>query len=166
MIELRGDHVVETLVGNLLPAGSEKGLYIRLRTTLSNYKAVRNQDGKVVPYKGPDGDNGDPVEVTRYFHLLFLRPTNYTKVWAHTGTHHMPEPEQWQMTSYHDSCWRTDGLRVLFQGWAEMRDEIVPEGVFQVPSQFSIVEQVKFVTIEDAKVKGDLHRHMVVSVKG
>lgn len=49
-------------------------------------------------------------------HLLFYRPQNYTLVLQSLdrGSMIMPNME-WKRTSYHDSCWRSDGLSELNQ---------------------------------------------------
>lgn len=52
-------------------------------------------------------DNGDEHLGSQTVHLVFERPTNYTKVWAAKGMGYaLPDPTDFVMLSDHDSCWR------------------------------------------------------------
>lgn len=64
----------------------------------------------------------------RTAHLLVDARTNYKGIWAciTPGFKTLQEvkDEEWEFHSYHDSCWRDDGLHWAFQLWLEMRDEL------------------------------------------
>lgn len=67
-------------------------------------------------------DDQDPVIAYRDIYYLITRPNNYTRVMQTTGNIH--EYEKWTESSYHDSCWSTDGFRENDRLWCEMRDEV------------------------------------------
>jgi len=169
MLELRAEHALVVLVENMLPVGTQHGLYIRMRATMTNYGATKSRTGGLIVCPDPH-DNETPAESTRYFHFLFSRLTNYTKVWAYTGSRfEAVKPEQWKMTSYHDSCWRSDGFRTLDEGYASMREDVVPHNEGRtVPkvSMFTDIDAVQQVQITDANSQdeGRPHHRVVLAV--
>jgi len=101
-LEMSIAHVVEAM----LPRHSDPtlGLLFRLDMGASDYGY------------GKDGNTRErePLHIRRFPNLLFIRPSNYTKVYFY-------EPEDgrwlglkevvWELQSDHDSCWRSDGFR-------------------------------------------------------
>lgn len=99
MMNMQVADAVQTIVECCLPrfSGKDVGLYVPIDAQLSHY--------------------GETHE-TRYtvdIHLLFHRPSNYTKVFWHVvydgfvPDYKIPE-DGWVMESDHDSCWTSDGL--------------------------------------------------------
>lgn len=111
-----------------------KALYVRVDIRLSAYL-----------------EDGDDFQVRRMVHFLFTRPSNYTKVFfCHNREFRIPSPDQFEMMSNHDSCWREDGYR----GLGDLRREAVehlskesglPERKL---SEFVTFDEVKYVTIQ------------------
>jgi len=71
--------------------------------------------------------NDDQFKVRRQIHLLFHRPSNYTKVFWHIvkDDHQLVEKipsNKWELESDHDSCWTSDGLQSPMN---KVHDEIV-----------------------------------------
>lgn len=73
-------------------------------------------------------------DARRYLHLLFIRPSNYTKVFTRVigdrGNHCIGREIEFKLMSDHDSCWRSDGLSQMFQLLRECCNEIDPEAPF------------------------------------
>lgn len=62
-------------------------------------------------------------------HLIFERSSSYTKVWSAINRNWMiPAADKFELSSEHDSCWRTDGLRSLERARDMMRKELKAEG--------------------------------------
>lgn len=86
---------------------------------------------------GYDEDGNTKVRDTRSFQkkiwLIFHRPNNYTKVLvSDKELSHLTlnkEPIQFQQYSDHDSCWRSDGFRWMFQTFVEAWDYFDQFGV-------------------------------------
>lgn len=93
--------------------------------------------------------NGEPVgRFTRKHMLLFHRPTNYTKVLYRDITDVdtplflfirdlKPNPLRMKLLSDHDTCWRSDGLRWIFQTFCdawEYFDDIKVDGRKEDPN--------------------------------
>jgi len=77
-------------------------------------------------------------------------------------------PEIFKNTSNHDSCWRSDGLRFLFDTYMKMADsintELLDEGFEQVPpadmsqhNRFNFGKMVERVRIEKEKLDDSYH---------
>lgn len=99
------DQVVSAFVDTMLPRFSkDKGILVNIRLRLSHE------------------DN----TVTRTVHMIFSRPRSYTIVMATAKAHSLRDiaSEDWKMYSHHDSCWRSDGFRILSSVWREMRDAL------------------------------------------
>jgi len=104
-LEMSLSHVVEAM----LPRFSDEtlGLLISLDMGASDYGY------------GEDGNTRErePLHIRRFPNLLFIRPSNYTKVYFFEpedgrwfGVHDNREMV-WELQSDHDSCWRSDGFR-------------------------------------------------------
>jgi hypothetical protein len=70
-------------------------------------------------------DDGDEIRESAIVHLVFARPSNYTKVWSVVNSSgFLPEPEAFTMTSDHDSCWATDGLQDVNQTYLDLLGKV------------------------------------------
>ncbi len=68
----------------------------------------------------------EPKEISNriYPQFLFYRPNNYTKVFFQSSDSPfimISKKDRWNMVADHDSCWRTDGLHILFDLWLNLR---------------------------------------------
>lgn len=107
------DISVASMVESMLPRFSDHqlGLLVSFDLGLSDYGF------------GTDGNTMErtPLHVRRYPHLLFVRGSNYTKVYLYDDqtmgmmrtTLYGGEVFQWERTSNHDTCWRADGFSCL-----------------------------------------------------
>ena len=117
MFDLRLPETISFFVDHLLPRESrqppgepEPGIYVRVRLTVAIYT-----------------DDGGWRQ-NRWVHFLFSRPSNYTQVFmAVNDGGRYPPLNEYAHTSYHDSCWRTDGFSRLNPLWQEMRDALNPD---------------------------------------
>lgn len=105
------ENIVCATVEALLPRGSdpEKGLMIRLEFSLTTH----NED--------------DVFYSTRILELVFQRPSNYTKVFSRVLDNRDNVLKDWENMSNHDSCWRSDGLRDVFQCYMAVRDDMTQQ---------------------------------------
>jgi hypothetical protein len=131
----RADNALTKLVDAALPIGSGKdgtGLWIRIDYRARN-EALVVWKGEIVPRASgeeaaqkacaamPEGlDEEDypwyeDLDASADIHLLVFRPTNYTQVYGCvTDSWSLPPvDEDWRLYIDHDSCWRTDGWRLL-----------------------------------------------------
>lgn len=165
MFSIDLDHAIATLVEHSVPRGSPQGLYVRVRIGFTNY-AAKFVKGKTVPRQEDDVE--EPAEVYTTAHFLFSRPSNYTKVWCYIGDVPYPTLDQWKMTSYHDSCWRSDGFSKLNQEGFNLRDAmLLPDQLPATLSTHTYFDRVQRAEIEDApgNDQGRPHHTKVVSCK-
>jgi len=75
-------------------------------------------------YYSENGENDTSFSKT--FLVVFHRPSNYTKVLLkeidHTFYHNDNKFIDMELKSDHDSCWRSDGMRWIYQTYSEAWD--------------------------------------------
>ena len=146
---LAAESTVAAIVDALLPRGGSllpdqkwagegdptRALYIKVRLSLSIYANEEDED---------DIMEGATI------HLLFERPTNYTKVWScvkFRGDGHMVTLEDWVMKSDHDSGWRTDGMRDIPQTYLDLlgkvREQAGAERMARL-SEYNTIDSIKW----------------------
>jgi len=146
---IRADNALNRLVDAALPAGSGRdgtGLWIRLDYRARNEDLVVWNDEVVPRVSGereaqaaceamPEGlDEEDypwfeDLAATADVHLLVFRPTNYTQIYGLVNDSWAlpPADAEWLLYIDHDSCWRTDGWRLLDKVRDDLRDAVTPE---------------------------------------
>ena len=82
-----------------------------------------------VVFRGEIYRGGEGVNVpARFATILVDGRSNYVGVWTRISTEPKSsfalEPSDFTFQSCHDSCWRSDGMRWVFQNFCEMRDEL------------------------------------------
>lgn len=147
MTDVRLDNALNAIVDACLPAGEEKvGLWIRLDFRVRNEKLVRWNDEIVPRASGeeaaqaacaamPDGLDEDDypwvedLEASADIHLLVYRPTNYTQIFGlvNDDWNLPPANADWLLYMDHDSCWRTDGWRLVDEVRNQLRKAVTPE---------------------------------------
>lgn len=93
--------------------------------------------------------------------LLFNRPSHYTKVLTlqvKKGDDWKGEPfgkHEWKMTSDHDSCWRSDGLRCIHETEAELIEKLGNPEYKDVSRyiNYSICNPIKYVKTSFEKLE-------------
>ena len=167
MSTLNTESVVTTLVEVLLPRGGSvigygdhpflrydpskpsKALYVSLHFRLDTY-------------------NGDSDHERRVVHLIFERPTNYTKVWSAVGGYGIPQPEEFTMRSDHDSCWRSDGLRDISVAYLDMLRKLRERNPGEQISEYCTVQAVAWLEVvyePDFDDRPDGYRKRLTSIK-
>jgi hypothetical protein len=116
---------------------------VSIDATLSNYK-------------------NDDVTHRADIHLLFHRPTNYTKVFWHVliddfiHLHQIPK-DRWVLKSDHDSCWTSDDLETpLNEVWCKLREMFPKETPYVDLSPFASfgITSPKLVRVDIERVRG------------
>jgi hypothetical protein len=105
------DTVIAGMVDGLLPENSEgKALHVALDVRRSVYCSGL----------------GDDFTASRAVHFIIAKPSNYKKVFAAVRDDWKnPTPEEYKLTSSHDSCWRTDGFSgTLADVWRDLEKEL------------------------------------------
>ena len=109
-------------------------------------------------------NNETDKSVANLITFIFQRPSNYTKVlvkrtefrcdpWLLKGQEIVME-----LASDHDSCWRSDGFRILNEDWQDKVDKVGhPYGKAYIHfwNSFSIFESIKYVKFKEFKVDRD-----------
>lgn len=121
-MEMKVSYAIQALVEAMLPRFSDEhlGLKINVEARLSYFEQI------------PDG-GGMETKHWADIHLLFHRPTNYTKVfWCvalDSVVHYFDLlPDMWDLKSDHDSCWSSDGLdSPLNKVWWTLRERFSPD---------------------------------------
>lgn len=99
------------------------------------------------------GDD-DSKEVYRNVHLMFHRPSNYTKaMWKVLDElDSCTSIKEWEVKSDHDSCWRTDGLDTplfdLVHGLVSQIDDTLPHRAFSIEISFGAFGDPKLRELE------------------
>jgi len=114
VVNLMADMTITHIVEAMLPRFSDSKLGLYIDVKLDFFDWGYGADGNTVEREG--------LAVRTDIHFLFVRASNYTQVYALierpedseikyvlNGTHKY----KWHRTSYHDSCWRSDGLNPL-----------------------------------------------------
>jgi len=152
LIKTDVSEAVTALVETIIPRGSGQdgsALYIRLdirgwdpgsaiwegeRLPLEEAEAKANEVIAGMPEGLDEDDYPWPEEskASANVHLLIFRPTNYTQVYAVlTDSWDIPGADAgWVLQVDHDSCWRTDGFRILNDVWNRLRDATTPSESF------------------------------------
>lgn len=96
--------------------------------------------------------------IRRYAHLLFHRPSNYTKVlWNVTDDPRKgyDDFETWDVKSDHDSCWRTDGLSSpMFEEYMHLVKRLKTKARpidCDVTARFRMLTEPKVITVKGYK---------------
>ena len=119
IVNINAESVIGSIVDAMLPRYSDTrlGLYILFGMSMNDYGY------------GKDGNTKERSElsVQRDLHFIFVRSSNYTKVffWENTDPEpgRLPDPREskeplvWDMVSDHDSCWREGFEHKLAQAY-------------------------------------------------
>jgi hypothetical protein len=94
--------ILSSIVEEMLPRfSSDKiGLYVKIDISYWFYSESGEED----------------VNQHSVIETFFVRPSNYTKVFIREGVPDLLQcnrTTEWELTSDHDSCWRSDGLRIF-----------------------------------------------------
>ena len=122
------DTTVAHIVEAMLPRFSDSELGLLFSFDLGMFDYGYGEDGNTKERK--------ELHVRRFPHMLFVRPSNYTKVyWFESEGMGIRSPLYekglpWQRTSDHDSCWRSDGFTnlpdVYFQMHSKFKNRKIP----------------------------------------
>lgn len=104
------DRVLTTIVEKMLPRFTEdKMLAITLQYIVSKYY-----------------ESGEEAEVYKLFTFIFKRSSNYTQVlYVNKSLMNITDETVLDQQAYHDSCWNSDGFRVLQKIEREAVEELV-----------------------------------------
>jgi len=156
MITWNIENIVASTVESLLPIHSDpkKGLMICLEFSLT----CHNEE--------------DVYYSNRIVEFVFQRPTNYTKVFSRVLDLKGNVLKDWKLTSDHDSCWRSDGLRDVFQTYMEVRKDMEKQNSAYDFREDEVNIQsprfgsyISFVDVEIEKDPNDSYNYNLVSVK-
>lgn len=108
------DTMIVGIVEGMLPEGQGLALHVALDVRRWSRPTAQDDDGKVV---------------SRVIHFIIAKPTNYIRVYcAVRDDWDDPKPEEYKLQSEHDSCWRTDGFRMLHKTWCALDLELDEKG--------------------------------------
>ena len=121
LVALDSEMVIASVVEAMLPrfSDNELGLLISVRMDMHDFGY------------GSDGNTfeRDELCVSQVINLLFVRPGNYTQVYSNVtefnkwNSLYNNDKIKWIFESDHDSCWRSDGLRILTDSYFKMADK-------------------------------------------
>ncbi len=94
-----------------------------VETMLPPFSDVKIGLGMILKSQFDYYHDGKEFHHHRYFFVMFHRSSNYTKVLISTtddvrGLSYKDKLE-FDMISYHDCCWRSDGMKWIFQHWCD-----------------------------------------------
>lgn len=173
MFDLPLERTISTIVETMLPIGSKESLYVRVRVSLTNLSFTVKKPGPGFSLRKANSED-DPIELHGYAHFLFNRYTNYTKVWCAVSRPEnkvrfdRPKPDQWAMTSYHDSAWRSDGFRAFQEmaytmGHLMANPQLTEHPVFIHEGEIEAIERV-LVTDVNSNDPNKPHHRIVTSI--
>jgi hypothetical protein len=130
MTEVKWDSIIPDIVESMLPRFSDPKLCLSFIVD-NRYNDYSNEECC---------DDGEAELIT----IIFNRPSNYTKVFVRVTDFRPNEPDKFDpfhfvggyqkdpmkffMTSDHDSCWRSDGLRIFFERLMFNREKMKHRG--------------------------------------
>lgn len=87
------------------------------------------------------------VEIpSKFAHVLFDASRHSIGVWACVTTDkfrvHDVQDNEWKFYSHHDSCWRSDGMRWIFETYIAMRDDLAAKVKRKMPGYFTNVYEI------------------------
>ena len=99
----------------------------------------------------------DVVYYDRILELVFQRPSNYTKVFSRILDKTGKVIKNWTLKADHDSCWRSDGLKDIFQCYMtiiERAEEECPNHYNRKEKEPSISSSIfhKFIEFVDVEI--------------
>lgn len=122
MLDLSARHVIPTVVEAMLPRFSDHKLGLQMTIQLHVADHGYGKDGNTRERRA--------LEKNRMVHFIFVRPSNYTKVFVWlpddkpttVGLDLWPDGREleWNLESDHDSCWRDGADRVLTKEYQDM----------------------------------------------
>lgn len=72
-------------------------------------------------------DDNDHIQYHTEFQVVVTLTSNYKKVFYRIYDHDPEECGEWIFTCDHDSCWRTDGLKFMWEYWIKHRQQLYNE---------------------------------------
>jgi hypothetical protein len=87
--------------------------------------------------------------------ILFIRPSNYTKVLRSTSELKLSQESLWELWSDHDSCWREDGSRRLVR---QMIDYLLTQLKNNLRQEFSLLSEELYFHHPQVQIQIDLSR--------
>jgi hypothetical protein len=148
MLQMDLSNAIPKIVEAMLPRFSpnELGLYIELDLRDSYY--------------GKDGENEKSVATMVKF--IFHRPNNYTRVLVNYEFDNFSKSfmqsktlTRYEEYSYHDSCWRSDGMTILSHHWKMISDyfSLHPSKIHQFYS-FNTISYIKLLQFDKNEAEG------------
>lgn len=151
-MNLDAEPIIRGIVESMLPRWSDPNLALGFGIDIS-YSCYKHDE---------------PVEYRRLVHFLFVRPHNYTQVYVNTdmGTI-LRERTRWNMTCDHDSCWSSDGIRILHeidnQAMKFFEDKGIAWQDVHVYASFGLAGEPKYFFFKERSPIGEQNRGMSLS---
>lgn len=155
-MHLAADSTIATLVNALLPRGGSSGdpsraLYVQVRLGVHVYGSDEVSEAEMA---------------FSLVHLIFERPTNYTKVWSCVDEGwSIPEASKFVMLSDHDSCWSTDGLRDVSKAYLNALGMLRERQPGSRIDTHNCIERVDWVGVTYAPDPADRYRKILTGIK-
>lgn len=164
MLYMQIEQAITAMVESFLPRfSSEKiGLLVTLDLRDNDYGYAKDGNTRVREEKS----------ACTTISFIFYRPSNYTKVLVHYEFNNGLQPYEtdpkcnevfFEQHSDHDSCWRSDGMRILSKHWrnVERYFGMSPNDVSQFYS-FSSFAEPQFIEFEKFEaVRGKKYNHTI-----
>ena len=156
------DQAIPSIVEAMLPRFSPKKLGLSITLDLRDDNFIQG------PEEGLDDMNPFAATIVRF---IFHRPSNYTKVLVNYEFNNFHDMENnpmyntvyFEKHSDHDSCWRSDGLRILRSHRDNVEDYLNINynkvSTFYNFSMFDPIKYIKFETLEP--VKSDKYNNII-----
>lgn len=149
MLNMRASHAIVQLTERTLARGEKtKVLFVPIKITARNGHR----------------------EISRHVTFILYRPTAYTLVGVHIsdGWHFRNEIGEYVNKSYHDSCWRSDGIdstlaEIYFAMCKEIAPQIAPKNV---DIEATYWHNAEIIEVDEVKFdRGDFTKPIVVTWK-
>ena len=165
-MDLSMDCSIATIVESMLPTFSDKrlGLYLKVQFNYTDHGF------------GPDGNTQEREGFSKRYEveLLFIRPSNYTKVLGRvldwdiddlfdSVTYNYGKTMLLKQYSDHDSCWRSDGFSEFHNTFTKAlksyKTQFRCDWHRDNMSEFHHIDKIKYVEIETADSVKESHEN-------
>jgi hypothetical protein len=155
-VQIDLENIIPQIVESFAERFSNKGLLISFHMSYSNYGDKEN----------------DKFQISKWVYIAFHRPNNYTRVFSLISDHPILLEKDlnkyyWNLECDHDSCWRTDGLRFIYDlKLKQIISEFNKRNLkYHEYIGMNSLNKIKFIQFDDYEYRGYKQKEVAINFK-